>query len=179
MTLLKKLLLGASVAMGLSSSVMAAELKVGDDAPAFELKASDGKTYKLADFKDKQTVIVAWFPKAFTGGCTKECKSLKETGKSLKAFNVAYFTASCDTVEKNTDFAKSLDLDYPILSDPERKAALDYGLVADKTGNAKRWTFVVGKDGKIKHIFGDKEVNTAEHGPQLVEVLTKLKVEKK
>lgn len=46
----------------------AAELKVGDDAPAFELKGSDGKTYKLADFKGKQAVVVAWFPKAFTGG---------------------------------------------------------------------------------------------------------------
>lgn len=46
----------------------AAELKVGDDAPAFELKGSDGKTYKLSDFKGKQAVVVAWFPKAFTGG---------------------------------------------------------------------------------------------------------------
>ena len=53
-----------------------AELKAGDEAPAFELAASDGKTYKLADFKDKQVVVVAWFPKAFTGGCTKECASM-------------------------------------------------------------------------------------------------------
>lgn len=46
----------------------AADLKVGDEAPAFELKGSDGKTYKLADYKDKQVVVVAWYPKAFTGG---------------------------------------------------------------------------------------------------------------
>ena len=45
-----------------------AELKTGDDAPAFELPGSDGKTYKLADFKGKQVVVVAWYPKAFTGG---------------------------------------------------------------------------------------------------------------
>ena len=44
------------------------DLKVGDDAPPFELKGSDGKTYKLSDFKDKQVVVVAWYPKAFTGG---------------------------------------------------------------------------------------------------------------
>jgi peroxiredoxin Q/BCP len=51
-----------------SSGANAAELKVGDPAPGFELKGSDGKTYKLADYKDKQAVVVAWFPKAFTGG---------------------------------------------------------------------------------------------------------------
>jgi peroxiredoxin Q/BCP len=50
------------------TTVRAAELKVGDPAPAFSLAGSDGKTYKLEDFKGKQTVVVAWFPKAFTGG---------------------------------------------------------------------------------------------------------------
>jgi len=58
--------------IGISATAMSEarseELKVGDDAPAFELKGSDGKTYKLADFKDKKAVVVAWYPKAFTGG---------------------------------------------------------------------------------------------------------------
>lgn len=52
----------------LSSSAEAAELKVGDKAPEFEMKGSDGKTYKLSQFKDKKAVVVAWYPKAFTGG---------------------------------------------------------------------------------------------------------------
>lgn len=56
------------VATIMAGSGNAAELKVGDPAPAFELKGSDGKTYKLSDFKDKQAVVIAWFPKAFTGG---------------------------------------------------------------------------------------------------------------
>jgi peroxiredoxin Q/BCP len=51
-----------------SGNTMAKELNVGDDAPEFELKGSDGETYQLADFKDKQVVVIAWFPKAFTGG---------------------------------------------------------------------------------------------------------------
>ena len=54
--------------LSLAASTAMAELKVGDAAPAFELPGSDGKTYKLADFQDKQVVIVAWYPKAFTGG---------------------------------------------------------------------------------------------------------------
>jgi thioredoxin-dependent peroxiredoxin len=57
------------------------ELKVGDMAPNFSLSASDGKTYTLADFKGNKAVVLAWFPKAFTQGCTIECKSLAENGE--------------------------------------------------------------------------------------------------
>lgn len=58
----------AGTALVGAQSASAADLKVGDEAPAFELKGSDGKTYKLADYQDKQVVVVAWYPKAFTGG---------------------------------------------------------------------------------------------------------------
>lgn len=153
----------------------AAELKVGDKAPEFEMTGSDGKTYKLSQFKDKQAVVVAWFPKAFTGGCTKECKSLRANGKVLREYNVAYFTASCDPVEKNTAFAKSLELDYPILSDPDKKVAKAYGILNDR-GFSSRVTFIVGKDGKILHI--EKKVKTDEHAEQISDELAKLKVEK-
>ena len=65
------------------ASASGADLKVGDPAPPFSLAGSDGKTYTLADFKGKSAVVVAWFPKAFTGGCTKECKSLRANSKAL------------------------------------------------------------------------------------------------
>ena len=61
------LVLAWSLTFGMGAA-MSEELKVGDAAPDFELKGSDGETYKLSDFKDKQAVVVAWFPKAFTGG---------------------------------------------------------------------------------------------------------------
>lgn len=169
-----------AVAAMLVTNVARADLKVGDAAPAFELAGSDGKTYKLADFKDKQVVVVAWFPKAFTGGCTKECKSMKENGAVLKKYNVAYFTASCDSVDGekgNKAFAASLGLDYPILCDPTRKTAMDYGLTASPTGNAKRVTFYIGKDGKILYI--DASVKTDAHGADIAKKLEELGVEKK
>ncbi len=81
------------------------------------MTGSDKKAYSLQDFVGKQAVIIAWFPRAFTKGCTAECKSMKESGEMLKGFDVAYFTASTDPVEKNADFAASLMLDYPILCD--------------------------------------------------------------
>jgi thioredoxin-dependent peroxiredoxin len=150
-----------------------AELKVGDAAPNFKLTGSDGKTYELSAMKGK-TVIVAWYPKAFTGGCTAECKSFAKDGALLKAYDVAYFTASCDTVEENTKFAKSLETDYPILSDPTRETAKAYGLVANDKGNAKRVTFIIGADGKIADI--ETKVNTKEAAKQMADKLAALKV---
>lgn len=155
----------------------AAELKAGDEAPAFSMKGSDGKTYSLDDFKGKKTVVVAWFPKAFTGGCTKECRSMREDGKELRKYQVAYFTASVDEPQKNKEFAESLALDYPILSDPDKKVAQEYGVINPERGLANRWTFYIGKDGKILYI--DKQVNTAEHGKDIAKKLDELGVDKK
>src|SRR3977135_3297329 len=78
------------------------ELKVGDPAPNFTLPASDGKTYTLADFKGKRAVVLAWFPKAFTQGCTIECKSLAENGDKIKKYDVACFMQSVDRTRDKT-----------------------------------------------------------------------------
>jgi thioredoxin-dependent peroxiredoxin len=169
------LLVVAGLAAG--SPAAAKELQTGDDAPDFSLKASDGKTYSLDDFKGKQAVVIAWFPKAFTPGCTKECKSMQADGKALREFDVAYFTASVDTPEENAKFAKSLDLDYPILSDPSKKAAEAFGVVNKERNVAQRWTFYIDKEGKILEI--DKQVRTEQHGKDIAEKLQELGVDKK
>ena len=166
-------------AFGLRAAA-AGELKVGDPAPDFELKGSDGKLYHLGDFKDKQAVVVAWFPKAFTPGCTAECKSMKENSAALHKFDVSYFTASLDKVDGergNKAFATSLEADYPILSDPEGKTAKDYGVINAQGDMAQRWTFYIGKDGKIAAI--DKKINTSKAGEDVIAKLKELGVPEK
>lgn len=150
------------------------ELKVGDTAPDFNLPGSDGKTYKLSDLTAKQAVVLAWFPKAFTPGCTNECKSFRAGGAALRKFDVAYFTISCDKPEKNADFAKSLDVDYPILSDADGSVAKAYGVVGGLRPVPQRWTFFIGAGGKILHI--DKAVKTATHADDVAAKLKELGV---
>ena len=171
------LALGLLVVAILAGGAAAAELKVGDDAPEFSMVGSDGKTYKLSDFKGKQAVVVAWYPRAFTGGCTKECKAFKEQGSSIREYEVAYFTASNDPAEKNKAFAESLAVDYPILSDPDSSVAKAYGVLNDKGTAALRWTYYIGADGKILHI--DKAVKTESHGADVAAKLGELGVAKK
>jgi peroxiredoxin Q/BCP len=165
------------IAFGPARSQAAEALKVGDVAPDFSLTGSDGQTYKLSDFKGKKAVVVAWFPKAFTGGCTAECKSMRDQGAEVRKFDVAYFTASCDDAETNKKFAESLSLDFPILSDPTRDTAKAYGVVAGEKKTATRWTFYVGKDGKI--LFVDDKVKTANHGADIAAKLKELGVAEK
>jgi len=74
---------------------------------------------------------------------------------------VAYFAASTDTAQKNKEFAESLGADFPILADPDKTAAEPYGVVMPVVGLAKRWTFYVGKDGRILYVDKDVKVDTA------------------
>lgn len=146
-------------------------------APEFKLKASDGKEYALKDFAGKQAVVIAWFPKAFTGGCRAECLSMRDSGEEIRKYDVAYFTASCDDLETQKKWAKELELDYPVLSDPEKTVAKAYGVVHEGREVPERWTFIIDKDGVIKSI--DKKVNTKTHGEDVAKMLEKLGVAKK
>lgn len=139
----------------------APELKVGDQAPDFSLVGSDGRTYKLSELRGRH-VVLAWFPKAFTSGCTQQCKSLRESGDAIRAYDVAYFAASVDDAETNKKFAESLELDFPVLSDPTKEAAKAYGVVTATRPVAHRWTFYIGPDGRIAHI--DREINVQNAG---------------
>lgn len=87
---------------------------------------------------------------------------------------MAHFTASCDTLDVNKKFAESLSLDYPVLSDPEKKVAQAYGVLNPERGFANRWTFYIGKDGKILYV--DKEVKPATSGADVAARLKELGV---
>lgn len=150
-----------------------AEVTVGQAAPNFSLQGSDGKTYTLAQFKGKKAVVIAWFPKAFTGGCTKECKSLHDNSVAISKYDVAYFAASVDDAATNKKFAESLEVKYPILSDPTKETAKAYGVLGTLPF-ANRWTFYIDKNGKVVKI--DKTVNPVNAGVDLQNNLQALNI---
>lgn len=152
-------------------------LQVGDTAPDFELEGSDGNTYRLSDYRDKQAVVVAWFPKAYTRGCTIECKSLADNGHLIKEYNTIYFMASVDPIEDNKGFAAEHNANFPLLSDPSKEVATAYGVLNPERGTARRWTFYIGKDGKIAAI--DTEVEPATSAEDMATKLGELGVEKR
>jgi len=162
------------MATGANAQSPAPELKVGDQAPDFSLQGSDGKTHKLSDYRGKKAVVIAWFPKAFTSGCTIECKSLAANGDKIRKFNVAYFMASVDPVSDNKGFAEQEKADFPILSDPTKQTATAYG-VLNKGGFASRWTFYIGKDGKILGI--DRAVQPKTSAEDMIAKLQEYGVE--
>jgi peroxiredoxin Q/BCP len=175
---MSKLLLVSALCLTLSGGMAAqapTDLKVGDQAPDFSLQGTDGRVHRLADYRGK-TVVLAWYPKASTRGCTIECKSLTASAAAIGAYNVAYFMASVDTPEDNATFAKNNEANFPLLSDPEKATARAYG-VLNQGGVANRWTFYIGADGRIAHI--DRAVNPETSGQDLVTQLTALKVARK
>ncbi len=148
-------------------------LAVGDRAPDFTLQASDGRTYTLSDFAGKQAVVLAWFPKAYTQGCTIECKSLAENGHLIREYDVSYFMISVDPIEANTGFAEQQHADFPLLSDPSKDTARAYGVLSD-SGYAKRYTFYIDRSGIIAAI--DTNVRPATSAEDMAAMLGQLGV---
>lgn len=151
-------------------------LDVGDEAPDFNLPSSDGQHYRLADFRDKQVVVLAWFPKALTYGCTLECQSLAYHGDEIREYDVSYFMASVDPLRKNIEFAEQTGADFPLLSDLSKEVARAYE-VLQPTGVAKRYTFYIGTDGRILAI--DRHVNPETSAQDMIAKLEALQVVKK
>ena len=157
LALLKSLLLGGGLMLAATS---ASALQVGDMAPDFALPGTDDTTYRLSDYKGKQVVVVAWFPKAYTSGCTIECKSLTEKGHLIQEFDATYFMASVDPLADNKGFAMETGADFPLLSDTDKSAAKAYDVLHPK-GFARRQTFYIGKDGRILKIDTDIQPETS------------------
>lgn len=171
MTMIKRSLLLIGAAAALLSATVASALEVGDKAPDFTLQASDGNTYSLSDFVGEQPVIVAFFPAAFTGGCTIQCKAIRDSSDEIKSYDVAYFMASVDTVEKNTDFASEYELDFPVLADPQKNMTEAWGVLNDR-GFANRWTYYIDADGIVVRI--DKSTNPSSAGTDLANAMAEL-----
>ena len=132
---------------------------VGKMAPSFSLPSSTGQTISLADYKGKQVVVLYFYPKADTPGCTKEACGFRDALADYDRANVAVLGISPDPVKAVEKFGNKFTLNFPLLADEDHAVAEKYGVWVEKSmygrkyWGAARVTFVIGKDGKVLHVF--------------------------
>jgi thioredoxin-dependent peroxiredoxin len=157
-----KLLLAALL---ISTATVFADMpKAGDTAPSFEGRDQDGKTIKLADLAGKKIVLLYFYPKDFTGGCTKEACSFRDGFEDFATNNVEIVGVSFDSADSHLQFIAKYKLNFTLLADPDGKIADTYGVRMAGKNMAKRVSFLIGLDGKIVHVTdtGNPDVHLAE-----------------
>lgn len=161
---LTTLLTTAFLAITLTAARAAETPKVGDKAPAFEAKDQDGKTVKLSDFAGKQAVLLYFYPKDQTPGCTKQACGLRDRLDDLKKKNVAVLGVSRDDAESHKKFIAKENLNFPLLADADGKLTEAYGAAMAGRPMSRRVSFLIDKTGKIVHVTdtGSADVHLSE-----------------
>jgi peroxiredoxin Q/BCP len=135
-----------------AATTFAAMPKAGDTAPTFEGQDQDGKTVKLADFAGKKIVLLYFYPKDFTGGCTKEACGFRDRMGDLQTNNVEVIGVSYDSAESHKKFIAEYNLNFALLVDTEGKIIEAYDAKMPLLKMSKRVSFLIGTDGKIVHV---------------------------
>jgi peroxiredoxin Q/BCP len=149
-------------------------LKEGQKAPAFKLESADGKVVSLGDFSGKN-VVLYFYPRDSTPGCTREAEAFRDAAATLKKKNAVVLGVSKDSIASHCKFRDKYDLNFPLLSDPDGEVLEKYGAWGEKVMYGKkmmgiiRSTFVIGPDGKIKKIF--PKVKVDGHAEEVLAVL--------
>ena len=145
-------MLAASALLFSASGAVAAVPKVGDMAPVFTGQNQDGQTLNLADVVGKKVVLLYFYPKDFTGGCTKEACGFRDRMGDLQKNNVQVIGVSFDSAESHKQFIAKYNLNFTLLADPDGKIADLYGVRMEGKKTARRVSFLIGLDGKIVHV---------------------------
>lgn len=150
-------------------------LKIGDKAPNFTLQSDTGGEVSLSQFTGKKDVVLYFYPRDNTSGCTKEACSFRDNLQQFDAKDSVILGVSPDSIKSHQNFIQKYGLNFTLLSDPDHKVAEAYGAWGEKSMYGRKYmgilrtTFIIGKDGKIKNVF--EKVNPADHAE---EVLRKL-----
>lgn len=147
--------------------------KVGDKAPLITGKNQDGKTWKLADSIGKKIVLLYFYPKDQTPGCTKEACGLRDRMAGLKSDNVEVVGVSFDSAESHQKFIEKNKLNFPLLADTDGKIADTYGARMPGRNLARRISFLIGLDGRIVHVTDSPQPDV--HLREMKEAIAKLK----
>ncbi|WP_018276571.1 thioredoxin-dependent thiol peroxidase [Teredinibacter turnerae] len=149
--------------------------KIGNKAPAFTLKNQEGKSVRLSSFAGEKNVVVYFYPKAMTPGCTTQACGIRDAQAEFDTLDTVVLAISPDPFERLKKFEDKHQLNFILLSDEDHAVAEKYGVWGLKKFMGKefmgilRTTFIVGKDGKLKHVM-DK-VKTKTHDQDVIKII--------
>ncbi|HBZ01933.1 MAG TPA: thioredoxin-dependent thiol peroxidase [candidate division Zixibacteria bacterium] len=149
-------------------------IEIGTKAPEFALPDQDGNLRKLSDYKGKP-VVLYFYPKDDTPGCTKEACSFRDSFADFKKAGIEVLGVSIDNSESHVKFRKKYDLPFTLLADTDKKVVNDYGVWVEKINYGKKYwgiartTFLIDKNGDIVHVF--ERVKPDEHATEVLEKL--------
>ena len=153
-------------------------LKIRDIAPEINLLASNGKNVSLKDFKGNKNVVLYFYPKDDTSGCTVEACGFRDALKNIKKQDAVILGVSPDGMDSHKKFIEKFQLPFLLLSDEAKKTCQDYGVWVEKSMYGRKYmgvtrtTFIIGKDGKIKKIF--EKVKPEGHEEEVLAALKDL-----
>lgn len=147
-------------------------LSIGNAAPNFTLQDSEGNDFSLANYKWKNPVIIYFYPKAGTPGCTKQACGIRDSFTKFEENDIKVLGISVDSKESIKDFISENNLNFPLLSDESKEVSKAYG-VLNNIGLDSRITFIIDKQGNIADIIRDVDVET--HADDVFDIAIKLK----
>ncbi|MBP7617771.1 MAG: peroxiredoxin [Geothrix sp.] len=147
----------------------AADIKEGMKAPAFEAQDQHGATIRLSDFQGKAAVVLYFYPKDDTPGCTAQACSLRDGFAAIQTSGAVILGVSADDTQSHKAFAEKFHLPFSLLADPDKRIIGAYGVKMPLLGFAKRVTFLIDRQGIVRRVITD--IRTKDHDQQVVAFL--------
>ena len=149
-------------------------MKIGDKAPDVLGRDENGKEIRLSDFKG-QKLVLYFYPKDSTSGCTAEACSLRDHYDELQAKGYAVVGASTQDERSHKRFIEKNQLPFPLIADTDNKLVEAFNVWGEKTLYGRKYmgtlrtTFIINEEGVVEHVFGPKDIKTKVHGEQILE----------
>ena len=147
-------------------------MRPGDSVPDFELPAQDGQPVRLSEELNRGPVVLFFYPRAMTPGCTKESCHFRDLEAEFAAVGAGRLGISADAIDRQRQFAEKNGFEFPLLSDADRAVARQYGVKRPGPLFNRRATFVIGTDGRLLAEIRS-EVDMAKHADEALAVLTR------
>lgn len=148
------------------------KVRVGDEAPEFKLPSNAGGEVSLSDFRGKKNVVLYFYPKDETQGCTKEACAFRDTYERFRERGAEVLGVSSDTVESHMKFAERHNLKFPLLSDPNGKLRKTYGVPSTLGFIPGRVTYIIDEQGTVRFIF-NSQIRPEQHITEALNALQK------